>query len=348
MAFDPAQEEYRRLSLRFARTQDLHDPFAVTRAASAFRRCFAWNHDSLPQTDRDRAFHLVARSSQIVDSDLPFADERDVAALVYEAHGLLEEALALDPDCHDARRMLAAQDCTAFEDYYRFLVDGLDEVRAKSLAQRDAIIAKNEPGCRAEARLGMFPLYRWLAALAARALVCGRYRKALAAAEELLALDPADHGDVRFTAALAYAKLEDEEGLRALLERCSHSVQGRLRPDAWSLLAQCGLALKAGRDDEARAHLHKILDVYPHAGSVLAAQGEVPDGIFARLAVEPYSNDELVLAVSEATVLTQEGLDLQGIGALGSFIAKDAEVIHGAMQDELEVAAVQGALSGRS
>lgn len=346
MAFDPAQEEYRRLSLRFARTQDLHDPFAVTRAASAFRRRFAWNHDSLPQTDRDRAFHLVARASQIVDSDLPFAEERDVPALMFEARGLLEEALALDPDCYDARRMQAAQECSTFEDYYRFLADGLDEVRAGSFALRDRIVAKNEPGCRAEARLVLFPLCRWLAALAARALVCGRYRRTLEAAEELLTLDPADHADVRFTAALAYAKLEDAQGLEGLLDRCSRSVQGRSRPDAWELLARCALALKAGDDEGARAHLHRILEVYPHAGSVLAAQGEVPDGIFARLAVEPYSNDELVLAVSEATVLTQEGLDLQGLGSLGSFIAKDAEVIHGSMQDELEVAAVQDALSG--
>lgn len=348
MAFDPAQEEYRRLSLRFARTQDLRDPFAVTRAASAFRRRFAWNHDSLPQTDRDRAFHLVARSSQIVDADLPFAEEADVPALVFEARQLLDEALALDPDCYDARRMLAAQECPTFEDYYRFLVEGLDEVRAGAFAQRDAIIARNEPGCRAEARLILFPLYRWLAALAARALVCGRYRKALAAAEELLTLDPSDHADVRFTAALAYAKLEDAAGLEALLDRCSRTVPGRQRPDAWALLARCGLALKLGDEQKAREFLHQILDIYPHAGSVLAAQGEVPDGIFARLSVEPYSNDELVLAVSEATVLTQEGLDQQGLGALGSFIAKDAEVIHGQMQDELQVQAVQDALSGRA
>lgn len=347
MAFDPAHEEYRRLSLRFARTQDLRDPFSVTRAASAFRRRFAWNHESLPQTDRDRAFHLVARASQLVDSELPFAEDDECPALVAEARGLLEEALSLDPDCFDARRMIAAQDCPTFEQFYRFLADGLPEVRERSFALRDAVIAKNEPGCRAEARLGLFPLYRWLGTLAARALVCGRYRRALEFADELLTLDPADHADVRFTAALAYAKLEDPEGLAALQERCGHAVPGRGRPDAWLLLATCGLALKQGDEKGARDALARILEVYPHGGSVLVSQGEVPDGIFARLCVEPYSNDELVLAVSEATVLTQEGVDQTGLGALGSFIAQDEAVVQGAIQDELEVAAVQQALSGR-
>ena len=70
MAFDPAQEEYRRLSLRFARTQKIGDAYTATRAAAAFRRRFAWNHDSLPQTDQDRAFHLVARASELVDRAL--------------------------------------------------------------------------------------------------------------------------------------------------------------------------------------------------------------------------------------------------------------------------------------
>ena len=58
MAFDPAQEEYRRLSLRFARTQEIGDAYTATRAAAAFRRRFAWNHDSLPQTDQIGRAHV--------------------------------------------------------------------------------------------------------------------------------------------------------------------------------------------------------------------------------------------------------------------------------------------------
>ena len=88
MAFDPAQEEYRRLSLRFARTQEIGDAYTATRAAAAFRRRFAWNHDSLPQTDQDRAFHLVARASELGDRELPFAADGDVAGLAGFGGGL--------------------------------------------------------------------------------------------------------------------------------------------------------------------------------------------------------------------------------------------------------------------
>lgn len=71
MAFDAAQEEYRRLGLRFAREQSVNDAFSAARAAASFNRRFAWSHDSLPQTDGDRAFHLVARAAELIDRELP-------------------------------------------------------------------------------------------------------------------------------------------------------------------------------------------------------------------------------------------------------------------------------------
>ena len=57
----------------------------------------------------------------------------------------------------------------------------------------------------------------------------------------------------------------------------------------------------------------------------MRSQRELPDGVFARLAVAPLSEDELILAVSEGTVLLQEGRDAQARGAFGSWVVGQME-----------------------
>ena len=83
----------------------------------------------------------------------------------------------------------------------------------------------------------------------------------------------------------------------------------------------------------------RLVTLYPHAGETLMRQDEYPDGVFARLAVQPSSEDELIIAVSEATVLLQEGLEElpgsslwaapmpeQRLGSFGAWLQGDAEV----------------------
>ena len=50
-------------------------------------------------------------------------------------------------------------------------------------------------------------------------------------------------------------------------------------------------------------------------------QKDLPEGEFSRLNVLPYSEDELIIAIAEATVLLQEGNDLIGRGVLGRWLA---------------------------
>jgi hypothetical protein len=69
---------------------------------------------------------------------------------------------------------------------------------------------------------------------------------------------------------------------------------------------------------------------------------ELPDGVFSRLAVPPFSEDELILAVSEATVLFQEGRDQEGRGSFGSWAARCAREI-----DPADVAALDREATGR-
>lgn len=340
MAFDAAREEYQLLSIRYLRDHKLTDSYKMAREAAAFRRQFARNHDALPQTDQDRAFHLMAQAVTLIDNELPFVEaEDDAYALIQEAQGLLSESVSLDPDCFDAHRALTAQQSPTREAYYRYLKDG--EAHAWEVCQTRAheALKSSQIASDLEARLLLFPAYRWTAALASHALVCGRYTVALQAAEKLLAQDSEDVADARFTAALAYAKLEDSEGFFSLRTR-THKLPHRPVPDAWTSFAFMALSAKANNYLLARETLHQILHTYPHAAYVLSQSSAVPEGIFARMAVEPYSNDELVLATSEALVLLQEGVDLKGYGTLGAFMLQDPLVRQKAEEDERELRAL--------
>ena len=315
------------MGLRFARTLDQTDPYGTARAFSAFGRRFSQNRDSLPQSDGDRAFHLVAEATNLIDYQLPFVPDEQCVPLIENASHMLREAIDLDPACHDAHRMLAASTTSGFEGYYRFLADGAASVLADCERERER--ARHGKGTSSELRLGvelaMRPYVRWAAMRAAKALICGRYRESARLAEELLELDPSDSADVRFTLALAYAKLEDEASLDALEKRGGRHARRR-GADAWMMLARIALARKRGDDATAREALLKILSSYPHAALTLYRQDELPDGVFARLAVAPRSEDELILAISEGTVLLQEGIDSDERGPLGTWVANQPEV----------------------
>lgn len=325
MAFDPQREDYQRLGLRFARTLDGGDATAAAHAFSSFGLRFQQDRDSLPQTDEDRAFHLVTLAAADIDYRLPFADEREAEKLVAHGHQLLKEALALDAGCFDAARMQAASEKPSFDGYLAYLVEGEPEVRARCLAERDrALEGPDSPErARLAADLACAPYLRWLAAEAEEALICGRNREALRVCREALELDPHDQADVRFTETLALAKLEDEAGLDAACAR--RQPHGRRTPadDAWTRLARLALAYKAHEMDRARDELRGLVETYPNAAESLIRQAELPDGVFARLCVLPYSEDELILALSEGTVLLQEGRDPRGAGALSAWVARE-------------------------
>ena len=318
MAYDPHQEDYQRLALHFTRSLDESDPYAASRSFASFGRIYAQDRDSLPQSDADRAFHLVAEATALIDYQLPFATDEEAETLITRAHAVLDEALSLDSHCYDALRMKTAAVTPTFEGYYDFLRENAAEVRAHCEEARQAA-AQEDSDDRASlaTEIAMRPYYRWLAMLANKAVICGHNREALRYAQELLELDPHDEADVRFTAALAYAKLEDLQGLDALEQRLMITVPGSITSTAWSRLAHASIAYRNRDFDMARAQLKGIVASYPRAAIALGLQRELPDGIYARLAVPPFSENELLLAVSEATVFLQEGRDTLGRGSFG-------------------------------
>lgn len=326
MAFDPQREDYQRLGLRFAQTLDQSDSATATREFATFSRRFAQDRDSLPQSDADRAFHLVAVASKGIDYELPFASEERAGQIIEAGHSMLDEAMNLDPHCYDAIRMKAAATSPSFDAFLEFLSARADEVRAYCEEQRDSEASQFSSGERARlmADLAMRPYLRWLATQAEQALICGCNKESIRLAQKALSADPHDAADVRFTAALAYAKLEDQQGLQELV--ASGRAAGRMRAanDAWTQIAWLSLAYKQHDLDTARMAMDNLVIAYPHAAEALIRQNELPDGVFARLAVAPYSEDEIILALSEGTVLLQEGVYLQGRGVLSTWVMQEA------------------------
>ena len=321
MAYNPHDEDYHRLVLRFTRSLDGRDALSATSAFASFGRRFSQSRDSLPQSDEDRAFHLVAQAATLIDYELPFADDDHAEELIQRGHQMLDEALSLDPRCHDAVRMKAAADSPSFESYYAFLAGAADDVRRSCEEIRAAIRDDSPERAALEADIAMRPYHRWLATLASKAVICGRNREAIRFGQQLLALDPQDCADVRFTCAIAYAKLEDQQGLEQFAAKTKPLVRAGTE-DAWMQLSHIALAHKRHDLAEARRLLLRLVETYPHAAETLASQRELPDGVYARLDVAPFSEDELILAVSEGTVLLQEGRDDSGRGVLGTWVAR--------------------------
>ena len=324
MAFDPRREDYQRLCLRYVQSLSEASTQVVASALMRFGQLYARERDSLPQTDADRAFRLVADATQLIDYELPFASDEESQTIISRGHALLDEALSLDPSCFDAVRMKVAADSPTFEGYYQYLLDEAPRVRTSCEAARDAV-TEDDPERGAMARLlAMAPYLRWLATLSSKAVICGRNREALRFAREALELDQADGADVRYTAALALAKLEDDQGLDQLEVGLSSTVRAHDPGNAWTRLARASLAFRQRDYSAARHHLRALVDRYPQAATALAFQRELPDGVFARLAVAPFSEDELILAISEGTVLLQEGRDALGRGSFGTWVMLEA------------------------
>lgn len=326
MAYDPVKEDYQRLILRFASTQ-VNDEDSIATLIKDFNWRFSNDRNSLPQSDEDRAFNLVAQASEIIDYRLPFVDEKDTQKLIDQGQMLLQDAVKLDSHCYDAIRMLKAFNCKLYNSYYQFLVEKLPEVKSNCY-QKVEESTKNLPDEQAKLakRLALNPYKRWLAALSSRALICGRNKNAIMYGEKLLKLDAADTADVRFTLALAYAKLEDEDALDNLITKYRKLDPPRGADDPWILLAYLAVFFKQQKFADAEYYLDLLLKKYPEAALCCFVQKDLPEGEFSRLNVLPYSEDELIIAISEATVLLQEGNDFIGRGVLGRWLSEQVKL----------------------
>lgn len=274
MAFDPIQEDCHRLVLEALRRDNipLTDGAAVERLMEQFTR----NPAPLIVHDRDRAGHLIAKVVEAVDYRIPFIpDDTQAEQEETAAENMLREATELDPTNWDAQRMLTALTANSNEEYVQCLVSKRDEVE-HDLALK--IASAQDPYEReAAGDLMRRPYLRWLAALASRALISGRYRMSLEAANRSLDFAPNDPAGVRHTAMLAMAKLEypAEEHKRF---RSAHSVpylaNTPARPSSQGRGARLG-PVDAHRTDErclARARLRERRALLVHPRTLVPAR----------------------------------------------------------------------------
>ena len=366
MAFDPIQEDCHRLVLEALRRDNipLTDGAAVERLMEQFTR------DPAPLIvhDRDRAGHLIAKVVEAVDYRIPFIpDDNQAEQEETAAENMLREAAALDPTNWDAQRMLTALTANSNEEYVQYLVSKRDEVE-HDLALKIAS-AQDPYECEAAGDLMRRPYLRWLAALASRALISGRYRMSLEAANRSLDFAPNDPAGVRHTAMLAMAKLEyPAEELKRF--RSAHSVPYlantplRRRPkdaerdldpwtlialmsaawrdlDPWTLIALMSAAWRELDYEGAEHYLRILARSCPHAAEALYFQTEFPDGVYARVNVGTGSTDELVLALSEATPVLQEGLGAPDNASFAAWVATN-DIVRSQIDERILRAAEQG------
>ena len=355
MAFDPIQEDCLRLileAMRRERVYPLNDNIFIERGMEQFRE----DPSKLIACDRDRSFHLMAKATEILDYHIPFlTDEAEIDRQEQRAEHYLHEAIELDASNWDAKRMLAALDAASNDEYVSYLLDNRSAVERDLESTVDE--ARDVYAREYASDLARRPLERWLAALASRAVISGQYRLALSVAEQSLTFAPTDPAGIRHTGMLAMAKPEANHqdiksyrarhaiayGIVGPLRRRHHAAEKSL--DAWTLLAELSAAYRSYDYTSADRYLHQLMRTYPDAAEPLYYQAEFPDGIFSRVNVVPGSQDELILAISEATPLLQEGIGTPDNACFASWIASH-EMVRRALADRTSSAAGQPGRTG--
>lgn len=344
MAYDPIQEDCLRLILEDMRRKKV---FPLENPAVIEHDMHAYQEDParLIASDADRSFHLMTRAAELVDYRVPFInDEAEAARQDDAATDYLREATELDPSNWDAKRMLFAMEAPCNDVYVSYLLDNLPAIRSHTQA---LIEGAHDPYEREYASdLGQRPYLRWLGAIASRALISGQYLLSLEHAEAALEIDPADQGDLHRTALLAMAKLEwGLDDIESFTKRhalaFSHArqaprrggrVTGSTRVDPWAALARASVQYRSFEFEAAEKTLGALVKQYPHGAEALYYQAEFPEGVFARVNTLPGSEDELILAISEATPLLQEGYGSPDTASFSTWVS-DCDVVQEALDE---------------
>lgn len=336
MAFDPIEEDCKRLVLAEIRREHV-SPEESSLYAARCTRAYRKDPASLIHTKEERSFHLTAKAAELLDYRVPFCtDENELDRQTDQAEHYLQEAVELDENNWDAKRMLFALDVESNEEYVDYLTEHPDEVKSSSEGRKPE--DEPDPDLRSLGDdLAISPYLRWLAALSSRSLIAGRYKLAYETAEKSLSYEQRDPAGIRHTGMLALAKLESTPqtlaDYRSRHETAYHSSAARSRRhrrrgerDAWTLLAEMNVAYRSMDMEAAEGALGELIRSYSGAAETLYYQAELPEGIYSRLNIEPHSEDELILAVSEATPLLQEGYGAPDSASFSVWIAENDQV----------------------
>lgn len=258
------------------------------------------NPESYIDSDAERAFALLAQAMRKFhesahDDDL-LDDDQYMAARnkrFETLRGACQAALSVDADCLDAQLLLTLATVGRPDK----LLDALCELEEKC-ADEPAFeqLDWSNPWDRARLRLR--------AAVSRTCADCACWKMALEAASSVLAVTESagDPLGARNTAALAYARLEDEEGLNALEARFS-------KGNAWTSLARCLLLYKLERTPAARRSLRGFAQLNQGAAYAMMRPVFVEVYLPDRPDYAPGSFEEAMAAVHEAEVIIADTPD---------------------------------------
>ncbi|MEY8437151.1 hypothetical protein AAK967_05345 [Atopobiaceae bacterium 24-176] len=261
------------------------------------------NVDSFVSQESDRAFAVVVQAQDALAkasaNDEFLSDEEYMTARAQRLDRLrasCDEALAIDPSCTDAAlvRLLVTE------------ADALEHVcalRALDDKASPGVPAITTDGADAWADVFTRPALRVRAALAVTALDAANVSMALSCATSLLDVMPNDELGMGGTAALALARLEDEEGFNELDARL-----GR-RGSAWTNLGRALLLFKLDRLSAARRALTGFCSLNEGGAYALLRPTYVETYLPCRPEFAPGSFEEAVLAVHEADPVVVDAPD---------------------------------------
>ena len=192
-----------------------------------------------------------------------------------------DRALAIDPNCVDAmllRQLSMDIEPDELVSMLRGLIGIIPAVPAGDDAWND-VFAR--------------PSLRVRAALSRTCVDASCFKLAIDTCEELLALAPSDSLGARHTAALAYARLEDEGGFASIEARYPHG-------SSWERLAHVLLLYKLGRMGAARRALRGYTSLVRGGAYALLRPVLVDTYMPDRPELTTFSFEEATLAVHEA------------------------------------------------
>lgn len=225
------------------------------------------------------------RDDDLLDDDqYATARQQRLSKLLATCDGIL----AIDPACSDAQLLRIEASDLGPDKTLDALLDLRDQQREK-LGPLKAPVAGD-----AWADVFSRPRLRLEDAIARTCIDSSRFRMALKTCTDLLAIAPLDALGARYTCALAFARLEDEEGFDWLDSRFSR------RGNAWFHIARVLLMYKLGRMPAARRALRGFGQLISGGAYALLQPVYVDTYLPDRPAFEPGSFQEAILAVHEA------------------------------------------------
>ncbi len=220
-----------------------------------------------------------------------------LAKLAAAAQGAADAA----PGCSDAR-LIAALAADQGPDELLDALLAIERDLYPGGAPAPGVLDANEP----LVNIAVRPWLRLKAAIARTCLDGARAKMAIEAAEKVFEVDPADELGARCTAAIAYARLEDEKGFDALDARFS------FHGNTWSNLARVILLYKLGRMSAARRALRGYDDLCEAGAYALLRPTWVEIYLPDRPIAKVGSLEEAMMAVHEADPTIVDTPDLIG------------------------------------